>query len=125
VPDSDYHRRIAGILLRLWKRTSDAGAAATLLSLAAEHQAMAQSSESDTFQGVFEPEEIEAMAGAFAMACERSGARDTTSRESIAIRIVTAARLGDLDPRRLSDKATIPVRRVCLAYKSSRIATKG
>ena len=57
--------------------------------------------------GVFEPEATQAMSAAFDAACRAlnlaSGA--AREREALAIRIIELARLGELDPARLSQWA--------------------
>ena len=58
-------------------------------------------------QGVFEPEATTAMGEAFEAACEElhDGGRLPMVREAVALRIVAAARTGELNPVRLRTAA--------------------
>jgi hypothetical protein len=56
----------------------------------------------------FEPEAVEAMGRAYAMACERLAAGDLTSREAIASKIVAAATAGESDPDKLCEMVATP-----------------
>ena len=53
--------------------------------------------------GAFESEAIAAMSEAFEAACKKLG--DTGPRETLAIRIIAAARFGERDPVRLLEAA--------------------
>jgi hypothetical protein len=60
---------------------------------------------SNRFSGVFEPEVVEAMGRAFEMATAKLGICRMKFRKRVALKIIAAAKAGEVDPQRLYAKA--------------------